>query len=60
MNILETINRRKVNWIGHILRRKCLLKHGIVGNIEGKMAVMGRRERRREQLLDDLKEKRGY
>jgi len=26
-NILQTIRRRKANWVGHILRRKCLLKH---------------------------------
>jgi hypothetical protein len=25
MNIPYTINRREVNWIGHILRRNCLL-----------------------------------
>ena len=24
-NILHTIKRRKANWIGHILRRNCLL-----------------------------------
>ena len=28
-NILHTIKRRKANWIGHILRRNCLLKHVI-------------------------------
>jgi hypothetical protein len=26
-NILQTIKRRKANWIGHILRRNCLLNH---------------------------------
>jgi hypothetical protein len=26
-NSLRTINRRKANWIGHILRRNCLLKN---------------------------------
>ena len=26
-NILYTVKRRKANWIGHILSRKCLLKH---------------------------------
>jgi len=35
-NTLQTIHRRRVNWIGHILRRDCLLKHVIEGNIEGK------------------------
>jgi hypothetical protein len=40
------------------LRRNCLLKHVIEGNIEGRIEVTGRRGRRRKQLLD-LKEKRG-
>ena len=30
-NILQTIKRRKANWIGHILRRNCFLKHIIEG-----------------------------
>jgi hypothetical protein len=34
-NILNTIKRRKVVWIGHILRRNCLPKHIIEGKIEG-------------------------
>jgi hypothetical protein len=59
-NVLHTINRRKANWIGHILGRNCLLKHVIEGKIEGKTEVTGKRGRRREQLLDELQEKRGY
>jgi hypothetical protein len=59
-NIVHTIKIRKANWIGHILRRNCLLKHVIEGNIWGRIAVTGRRGRRRKQLLNDLKEKRGY
>jgi tRNA pseudouridine-54 N-methylase len=51
---------RKANWIGHILRRNCLLKHVIEGKIERNIEVTGRCGRRRKQLLDDLKEKRGY
>jgi hypothetical protein len=35
-------------------------KHVIEGKKEGRMEMMGRRPRRRKQLLDDLKEKRGY
>jgi hypothetical protein len=35
-NSLHTVKRRKANWIGHILRRNCLLKHGIKGKIGGK------------------------
>jgi hypothetical protein len=59
-NIVHTIKRRKANWNGHILRRNCLLKHVIEGKLEGSIEMTGRRERRRKQLLDDLKEKRGY
>ena len=59
-NILHTINRRKANWIDHILRRNCLLKGVIEGKIEGRIEVKGRGERRRKQLLDDLKENKEY
>jgi hypothetical protein len=38
MNIFHTIRRRKANWIGHILRRNCLLSHTIDGNIRDKKA----------------------
>jgi hypothetical protein len=34
-NILHTMRRRKANWIGHILRRKCLLQQVIEGKIKG-------------------------
>jgi hypothetical protein len=40
----------------HIYQRNCLLKHTIEGKIKGTLEVTGRRERRRKQLLDDLKE----
>ena len=59
-NILHEISKRKANWIGHILRRNCLLKHVIRGKIKGEMEVTRRRGRRRKKLLDDLKERRGY
>jgi hypothetical protein len=59
-NILHKIKRRKANWIGHILRRNCLLNHVIEGKLEGRIEMMGRRGRRRKQLLHDLKEKRRY
>jgi len=37
-NIVQTVNRREDNWIGHSWRRNCLLKHVIEGMIkEGKM-----------------------
>jgi len=38
-----TIKRRKANWIGHILRRNCLLKHVNEGKMEVRREVMGRR-----------------
>jgi hypothetical protein len=41
-NILNTIKRRKANWIGHILPRKCLIKHVTEGNIEGRIEVIRR------------------
>jgi hypothetical protein len=57
---LHTIKRRKADWIGHILRRNCLPKHVSKGKIGGKIEVTGRRRRRSKQLLDNLKENRGY
>ena len=54
-NILNTIKHRMTNCIRHILRRNCLLKHVIEGEIEGRIEVTRRRGRRRKQLLDDFK-----
>ena len=59
-NILREIRKRKANWICHIIRRNCLLKQVIKGNIKGEMDVTRRRGRRRKKLLDDLKDRRGY
>ena len=59
-HILPTIKGLKAYWIGHTLRRNCLVKHGMEGQIEGRLEVRGRRGRRHRQLLDDLKEMRGY
>ena len=36
-NILHEIRKRKVNWIGHILRRNCLLEQVIEGKIKGQI-----------------------
>jgi hypothetical protein len=58
-NIVHTIKRRKANWIGHILRRNCLLKHVIEGKIAGRIELSRRRGRRRRQQLDGLKERIG-
>jgi hypothetical protein len=59
-NILHEIRKRKANWIGHILRRNCLLQRVTEGKIHGGIEVTGRREKRRRKLLDELKERRGY
>jgi hypothetical protein len=32
-NIIHRVQRRKANWIGHILRIKCLIKHIIEGKV---------------------------
>ena len=42
-NILHEIRKQKANWIGHILRRNCLLKRVIEGKIKGEMEVTRRR-----------------
>jgi hypothetical protein len=31
LNMPQTLRRRKVKWVGHNLRRNCLLKHVIEG-----------------------------
>ena len=59
-SILHEIRKRKAIWIGHILRRNCLVKQIIEGKIKGQIEVTRRRGRRRKKLLDDLKDRRGY
>ena len=59
-NILHEIRKRKANWIGHILRRNCLLQRVTEGKIKREIEVTGRRGRRRKKLLDERKEGRGY
>ena len=54
--ILNNILRRRANWIGHILRRNCLL-HDVS---EGQMTEVKGVGRRRTQLLDDLRNRRRY
>ena len=60
LNIVHEIRKRKANWIGHILRRNCLIKQVIEGKIKGEMEVARRRGRRRKKLMDDLKDRRWY
>jgi hypothetical protein len=59
-NILREIHKQKANWIGHVLRRNCLLQRVIEGKIQEGIDVTGRQGRTRRKLLNDLKERRGY
>ena len=54
--LLNNILRRKVNWIGHILRRNCLLHVAIEGQLTEVKGV----GRRGTQLLDNLRKRRRY
>ena len=52
--LINNILRRKANWIGHILRRNCLLHYAI----EGQMMEVKGVGRRITHLLDDLRKRR--
>jgi hypothetical protein len=41
-NIIYTVKIMKANWIGHILRRNCLLRRVVEGKTGGRIEVMGR------------------
>jgi hypothetical protein len=41
-NILHEICKGKAKWIGHILRRNCLLQRAIEGKIKGGIELTGR------------------
>jgi hypothetical protein len=55
-NIINTLERGKINWIGYILCRICLLRNVTEGRIE----MTERRGRRSKQLLDNLRKTRAY
>jgi hypothetical protein len=42
------VERRKANWIGHVLHRNCLRKHVSKVEIEERIEVTRRRRRRRK------------
>jgi len=50
------MKRKKVQWIGHVLRRNCLLQHIFQENVGGMVG----RARRHKQLLNGRKEKSSY
>jgi len=41
-NGLQTVKRRNAKWVGHMMRRNCLLRHVIEGKIDGRIEVKGR------------------
>ncbi|KAJ4444950.1 hypothetical protein ANN_06749 [Periplaneta americana] len=49
--MLKLIRKRKRNWLGHWLRRNCLLKNVLEGMVNGRRV----RSRRRYQMIDDIK-----
>ena len=53
-NCVCTVRRSKANWIGHILHRKCVLKHAIEVKVQGT-----RRLGRRRKQLDHMKDTSG-
>jgi hypothetical protein len=55
-NDVHSVQIRKGNWIGNILRKNCFLKRVI----EGIIKVTRRRGRRCKQLLDGLRENKIY
>ena len=48
--MLELIRKRKRNWLGHWLRRNCLLKDALEGMVNGKKV----RGRIRYQMIDNI------
>ena len=48
--MLELIKKRKRNWLGHWIRRNCLLNAALEGIVNGKKV----RGRRRYQMIDDI------
>jgi hypothetical protein len=45
-NITRTIKRRKTNWIGHVLRRNCLLKHVTEGKLDRRIEMTGKKRKK--------------
>ena len=48
--MLELIKKRKMNWLGHWLRRNCLLKDALEGIVNGKKV----RGRSRYQMIKNI------
>jgi hypothetical protein len=50
-NILRTMQRRKSNWTGHMLRRNCLTKHVTEGKRKEDWSD-GKTKKKRNQLTE--------
>ena len=48
--MLELIKKRKINWLGHWLRRNCMLKDALEGMVNMKKFC----SRRRHQIIDNI------
>jgi hypothetical protein len=59
-NVLDTVHGRKEGRKANILCGNWLLKQAINGKMEGRIKVEVKRGTRRRQLLDDIKENKGY
>ena len=57
-NIPQTIKGKKTNWIGHIWRGNCLLKHVIEGKTEERIEVRGNEEDNVSRYKMTLRKKR--
>ena len=54
---LNTMQRSKTNWIGHIMRRNCFVKRVIEGKMQWIIEEMGRRGRRWNSYWMKLKKR---
>ena len=55
-SMVQTVVKRKKNWIGHVLRGEGMMKDVMEGRIEGKRCV----GRRRQSMLHELMEGGSY
>ena len=59
-NFLQTVKKRKTNWICHILHGNCLLIHVTEGKVEGKDTSDGKKTKKMEAATYDLKGKEWF
>ena len=55
-NVINSIHQRQHNWIGHVIRHDGLLNRITEGGIVEKRG----RRRKRQQMIDDIKDKEKY